>query len=267
MEVLPYHFKTLSLYDVCKLENQNFTRFRRFNFWFLTFLLCWALVGVLIEAVTTKDGDKRMESFIYFFGFSAAWFKLLNAVSQIDLLKSVAKDFQNPILDSLTDEEIMIRERAGKIATWIYWFFVAAALIVVTIVMIVPLVEFHGKQLPFAMYGFSVPMSMRAFLPMYLLQFCLVYWVSVVDMCLDNLLYGFLILITEQIRILCLRLEHLTSTDVNIDDCIRHHLMIRGIFQKVQEIFIGVTIYFFASCIFVICISIYAMSQVIINEY
>lgn len=144
--------------------------------------------------------------------------------------------------------------------------------------ILVPLLSQDERLLPCKMY---IPYSITALLPYVLTYFlqaiALVYGV-LLNVSFDSLVYGLVIQTCGQIELLCHRLtetfQFLQNNEVNeekeikaienfaITECVRHHIMVYYIMQRIQSLFVWtIAILFFFSLV-TLCTSIHQMSKV-----
>jgi len=109
------------------------------------------------------------------------------------------------------------------------------------------------------------------YLATYLQQFITLFYGIMLNVSFDSLIYGFIIHTCAQIELMCHRLtenlncissERKSQTNVSIEECVRHHLLVKILVKKMQELFIWSVMVFFFFSLVIVCTSIFLISKV-----
>jgi hypothetical protein len=143
--------------------------------------------------------------------------------------------------------------------------------------LIVPLLSKDERSLPCKAY---VPYSIAAFLPYvltYLQQGAALIYGVLLNVSFDSLVYGLIIHTCGQIELLCYRLtetfrflqetneekRHGAIENFAIAECVKHHISVYDITNRIQSLFIcRTTTTLFSFSLLTLCTSIYQMSKV-----
>lgn len=129
------------------------------------------------------------------------------------------------------------------------------------------------RALPFKTY---LPYSISGFFPYimtYLQQVGACFYGVLLNVAFDSLVYGFTIHVCGQIELLCHRLtvifkdrstieRSISVKDTLISECVKHHLHVHEIVQRIQSLFVWIATMLFIFSMVTLCTSIFRMSKV-----
>lgn len=140
--------------------------------------------------------------------------------------------------------------------------------------MIPPVLGLFTKDervLPLKSYVPYSVSNLLTYLATYLQQFITLFYGIMLNVSFDSLVYGFTIHTCAQIELMCHRLTaslksissgKKSETNVSIEECVRHHLLVKIVVKKMQELFIWSIMTFFFFSLVIVCTSIFLISKV-----
>ncbi|XP_072767192.1 odorant receptor 4-like isoform X3 [Anoplolepis gracilipes] len=169
--------------------------------------------------------------------------------------------------------EKLIMEEHSRRAKWSIVSFMMISLATGMGLMITPglgLLTKNERVLPLKSYVPYSVSNLLIYLATYLQQFLTLFYGIILNVSFDSLVYGFTIHTCAQIELMCHRLtDNLknisfgksSETKVSIEECVKHHLLVKIVVKKIQELFIWSIMIFFFFSLVIVCTSIFLISK------
>lgn len=261
MDILPYNFRACQLGGIW-YENNRFFILKAIYTILVMFLLIQFTISLILNLATMQGKvDEFTEVLFLAFNFIGLNWKIFNFVSRRNEMADLLNDFRLPVCQPKSIEEEVIIRKFSKTASKIFLFIMTLSESSGTVIMCRPLLDFesNGTELPFKTYQPYDTSGPKTFPITYTLQFLSGIYGVMLDVTLDTMMYGFIIMATAQFEINCYRLSN--SAD-SIKYCIEHHVLIQNIVSKIQSFYIPVIVPLFFFSLITLCTSIFQMSQV-----
>ncbi|KAG5319585.1 OR46A protein, partial [Pseudoatta argentina] len=273
MDIPPVNFKALRFCGAWKEREDNnmCVGFLRLCYRYTIFLLIYEFTILdVIEINRTRDHIQELTEGL----FMGLTFLTLCVKYAIFLLRG------NELLNLLnclrvkrcqprnSIEKLIIEEHSRR-AKWSTMSFLMISYVTGLGFIITPALDmFKGGErvLPLKTY---IPYSVSNLLPYlvtYLQQFLAVFYAIMLNVNFDCLVYGFTIQTCAQIDLMCSRLTDSLKnigdiSSASIEECVKHHLLVRNLVKKIRELFIWTVIIFFFFSLLIVCTSIFLISK------
>lgn len=261
MDILPFNFYTCK---ICGMwyNDHNFFVLKTIYRISVLFIIFQFTLSQVFELVTMQGSlDELTEVLFLTLTFVALCLKIFNFVNRQREMCDLLDSFRSSVCRSMSPHEEEISRRCSNTAKKIFVSIMGLSQSTGLVLLIIPFLSSASTEipLPFKTYQpYNVSNSFNFWITYVLQVFAAVYGV-LLNVALDTMVYGFLIMATAQYEINCYRLKNsLTS----IKDCIEHHVLIHEIVYKIQCFFIRVILPLFIFSLITLCTSIFQMSQV-----
>ncbi|XP_012229842.1 odorant receptor 82a-like isoform X2 [Linepithema humile] len=204
--------------------------------------------------------------------------KYLNFSMRQSELRALLNCFRVKLSQPKNSAEELILKQYDRIAKRSTCFYMSMCQSTAVLFILVSLLSQDERLLPCKMY---VPYSITALLPYaltYLLQVVALIYGVLLNVSSDCLVHGLIIQTCGQIELLCHRLtksfqflqknnegnkEKKIDTIENfaIAECVRHHILVHNIMQRIQSLFVWTIAVLFFFSLVTLCTSIYQMSK------
>ncbi|XP_072767174.1 odorant receptor 46a-like isoform X1 [Anoplolepis gracilipes] len=277
MDILPVNFKALQFCGAWKEREDNnmCIGFLRFCYKYtIVFLIYEFTILDAVEVIRTRDHIYELTEGL-FLGLTF----LTLSVKYANFLLRENKVFE--LLDCLRikmcqprdSTEKLIMEEHSRRAKWSIVSFMMISLATGMGLMITPglgLLTKNERVLPLKSYVPYSVSNLLIYLATYLQQFLTLFYGIILNVSFDSLVYGFTIHTCAQIELMCHRLtDNLknisfgksSETKVSIEECVKHHLLVKIVVKKIQELFIWSIMIFFFFSLVIVCTSIFLISK------
>ena len=264
MDVLPYNFRTCQVGGIW-YENNRFFVLKAFYTIVIMFVIIQFTLSQIFQLATMEGSvDEFTEVLFLTFNFLALSWKMFNFISRRDEMANLLSDFRLDVCQPQSEDEEIIRRKFSKTAARIYLFIIGLSESSACVLLTTPLLspQINGTILPFKAYQpYSIANPINFWIT-YILQVLSGIYGVMLDVSLDTMMYGFIIMATGQFEICCCRIFNSVGS---IKHCIEHHLLIQEIVSKIQHFYIPVIVPLFFVSLVTLCTSIFQMSQVSVS--
>lgn len=268
MILSPYIFKTLNFFGVYAFKNDKFLILKKINF-FIAMLLHVYYLG--FEIFIDSFADHPLVDFaqILFLEIMIAvcWTKIISVYFSKNLLRSLMADLRESLCCPIIEGDSEICQRSEKLAERIFGIFVGLMFFVHLVGTLVPQILYERPRALVSLYDPSqLPYNLYA--AYYVANFVFVVYCTSLTVCCDAMTFGIMILIAGQCELFTNRIKFILSAsnedkkELQLADCIRHHLLIKKMIRKTQKSFIKMLLFFFFVCIGGLAVSTLALSAV-----
>lgn len=263
MYILPFNFQTCRMCGMWFESNSYYLP--KMVYRFLIFLIIFQFTSCQIIELITMHGsvDDFTEVLFLTLTYVALCLKVLNFVTRRREMTDMLDDFRTPVCLAKSPEEKEIIQRCSSTIKKIFLSIMSLSQSTGLVMLVTPVLTSEIKEvsLPIKSYQpYDVIASTINFWITYALQIFAIIYGVLLNVSMDTMAYGFLIMATGQFEINCHRLRNSTCL---MKDCIEQHVLIQDIVYKIQHFFICVIVPLFIFSLVTLCASIFQMSQVI----
>ncbi|XP_011496971.1 PREDICTED: odorant receptor 46a, isoform A-like [Ceratosolen solmsi marchali] len=265
MDILPFHFRTLQLCGMW-YEDNRFVILKIIYRITAMFVVFTVIIGQFIRLITMQDNiDDLSDNLFITLTFISFCLKILNFIIRRHEMEDLLHDFRLPVYQSRSFEEEKIILEYSNTAKNIFFFFLCITQISGIILLIMPILISTDNvfYLPYKTYR-PYSTSNISFWITYAMQVFTSFYGISLNVSLDTMTYGFIILTVGQFKINSYRLINCT---LSIKDFIIHHKLIQNTAIKIESFFICVIVPHFFFTLLVICCSIFQISQKPVASY
>ena len=262
MDLLPFHFRTCQFCGMW-FENENFLYVPKLIYrGTILFILAQYTLGQLFEGLTMKGTvDEFTELFTETFTYVALCLKVLNFISRKNDMCSLLNDFRLPLFRSKSQEEEEIINKHSSTVSKLFMSIMILSQSTGLVMIIIPIVVFRGtnSSIPLRTYHpYDVTKPFNYWIAFTLQSLSPIYGVFL-NVSMDTMVYGFIIMITAQYEINCHRIENALAS---LKESIDHHVLIKHSVWKIQNYFIRVIVPLFSFSLITLCANIFQLSRV-----
>jgi hypothetical protein len=260
MDVLPFHFRNLQICGMWYDDNKFFV-LKIIYSTIAMFIVTIVVIAQFIGLATIQNNiDDFTEELFIIFTFISFLIKLLNFLTRRQEMEDLLHDFRLSDYVSKSFEEEKIMFKYFNTAKNVFLYFFCITHISGAAIMLMPILISRDKimNLPYLTYR-PYNTSKISFWITYAMQVFTSFYSITLNVSLDTMIYGFIILATGQFKLNCYRLMNST---VSIKDFIAHNQSIRNTVIKIESFFSCVVVPHFFFTLLIICCSIFQMSQV-----
>ena len=261
MDILPYNFRTC---QICGMwyENKNFFTLKMIYRIVVLFIIIQFTLSQITELITTQGSiDEFTEVLFLSLTFAALCMKCLNFVSRHGEMVNLLKDFRSEICQPKSSEEKLVMQNCLSITSKIFLSIMIMSQSTGLVLLILPFLNPENKlRLPFKSYQPYNISHATNFWITYTLQILAAIYGVLLNVTMDTMVYGLIIMATGQFKINSYRLAKVTGS---LKDHINHHVLIQDIVLKIQCFFMRVIVPLFFFSLVTLCTSIFQMSQVL----
>ncbi|XP_039311113.1 uncharacterized protein LOC105201627 [Solenopsis invicta] len=279
MDLLPVNFYVLRFCGVWKERKDDNLIIRFISFCYrytIVALIYHFTICEVIELVRMRNNvDDLTEGLFMVLTYICLCLKYLNILMRQSELHALLNCFRIKLCQPKDSTEELILKQYHLQAKKVICAFMLISQITGLLVLTAPLMSQNKRQLPLKMY---VPYSMAELLPYlltYLQQVGAVIYGVLLNVTFDSLVYGLIIHTCGQIELLCHRLSetfrflqenseekrHGAIEKFAITECVRHHISVCSITQRIQSLFMWIVATLFFFSLVTLCTSIYQMSN------
>ena len=267
MDVLPLSFRFLSY---CGLWHEN-------NFSFVVLRRCWGylLVIIIFYFTTTEvielwhlrsDVEELVDVMFLTLTYLMLCLKIWNISFRREDIQKLLGRFRKKICQPQSpDEEVVLRKyfmKYSKISTNI----MVLSQMTGIFFSVLPFVNLQSEdyELPFKTYQFYDDTTAIGFTITCIIQFMALIFGIFMNVSLDTMIYGFIILATGQFKLINHRIYKSTKENdkVLIRECVIHYIYMKKTAYQIQHVFISVIVPLFFFSLLTLCASIFQMSKV-----
>ncbi|GAB1860537.1 Odorant receptor [Camponotus japonicus] len=277
MDILPVNFKALQFCGAWKeREDDNMcVAFLRFCYRYaVVFLIYEFTILDAVEVIRTRDHIHELTEGLFLgLTFLTLSVKYANFLLRENKVSELLNYLRIKMCQPKNSTEQLIMEEHNRKAKWSTVSFMMISFATGLGFMITPALGLLTKNehvLPLKSYiPYSVS-NLFIYLATYLQQFITLFYGIMLNVSFDSLIYGFIIHTCAQIELMCHRLtenlncissERKSQTNVSIEECVRHHLLVKILVKKMQELFIWSVMVFFFFSLVIVCTSIFLISK------
>ncbi|XP_025267421.1 odorant receptor 46a-like [Camponotus floridanus] len=277
MDILPVNFKALQFCGAWKeREDDNMcVAFLRFCYRYaVVFLIYEFTILDAVEVIRTRDHIHELTEGLFLgLTFLTLSVKYANFLLRENKVSELLDYLRIKMCQPKNSTEQLIMEEHNRKAKWSTVSFMMISFATGLGFMITPALGLLTKNehvLPLKSYiPYSVS-NLFIYLATYLQQFITLFYGIMLNVSFDSLIYGFIIHTCAQIELMCHRLtenlncissERKSQTNVSIEECVRHHLLVKILVKKMQELFIWSVMVFFFFSLVIVCTSIFLISK------
>lgn len=262
MDILPNTFLMVNIGGIWS-ENNRFYFLRLIYTTTVIFCLAQFTLSLILYLATMEGSvDEFTEVLFLTFNFINLSFKISNFMFRKNEMMAIINSFRMPLClpKSIEEEEILakFKKLARKVFLFIFCLSESSGFVLMTRPLFTP--QINETILPFKGYQFFNVENNRNYWITFVYQFFSGSYGIMLDVSLDTMMYGFMIITTAQFKLNSYRFKHSTCS---IKDCIEHHVLIQNIVDKIQSFYIPVIMPALFVSLIVLCTSIFQMSQVI----
>lgn len=262
MDILPLNFQSCRICGMWFESNSYYLPKMIYRLLVLLIIFQFTL-SQIIELLTMHGSLNDFTEVLFLtFTFVALCFKVLNFVTRRSEMTDMLDEFRTPICLAKSPEEKKIIQKCSQSSKKIFWSIMSLSQSTGLVLLVIPFLtsEMMEISLPFKSYQpYNVTDAINFWIT-YALQILATIYGVLLNVSMDTMVYGFIIMATGQFEINCYRLE---NSKGSIRDCIEHHVLIQDIVYKIQHFFIYVVVPLFFFSLVTLCTSIFQMSQVI----
>ncbi|KAL6263328.1 hypothetical protein P5V15_006125 [Pogonomyrmex californicus] len=279
MDLLPVNFYVLRFCGVWKESKDDNLIIRFISFCYrytIAVLIYHFTISEIIELIRMRNNMEDLTECLFLaLSFITLCLKYLNFLMRQCELRALLNCFRAKLCQARDSTEESILKQYDRKAKQTACLFMFMCQTTGLLILTVPLLTDDKRSLPCKMY---VPYSITAFLPYvltYLQQTTALIYGILLNVSFDSLVYGLIIHTCGQIELLCYRLtekirflqEHNEEKklsvieDYAIAECVKHHISVYNITNRIQSLFIWTTTTLFFFSLLTLCTSIYQMSK------
>ncbi|XP_051166200.1 odorant receptor 46a-like [Leptopilina boulardi] len=251
MDILPLPFRTLSFTGLWN-KDSNFSFVKSiYKIFVVTSIFHFTIseaVGFLKICNTEEDSTQGL---FLSFTFAALCLKILNFLFQQEKMSDIIQNFRVQSFQPKSPDEKVIWEKYNCEAKRIFLIFLILSQSSGLCFLTLPFMEtgFENITLPFKTYQPYNVANSQLYSITYILQLLEAFYGVLINVSLDSMVYGFILLLCAQYEILCLRLMKIDdNNNFLLKTYVDHHVQIKSQICKIQHFFMRVisTLFFFS---------------------
>ncbi|XP_043467284.1 odorant receptor 94a-like [Leptopilina heterotoma] len=231
MDILPLHFRTLS-YSGLWTDNSNSSLIKSFYKLLVISLIFHFTISEAAGFIKTCASEEDSTQGLFLsFTFVALCLKICNFTFQRGKMSEIIKDFQIENFQPTSREETVIWEKYNKKARRIFLIIMILSQSSGLCFLALPFVEtgFGNSSLPFKTYQPYDVASSQVFWFTYVLQLFAAFYGVLINVSMDTMVYGFILLLCAQYEILSLRLVKIDGNEnFLLKSYVDHHVHIKN---------------------------------------
>ena len=263
MDVLPYNFRACKICGMWYEGNSLSIPTLIHKVTILLVILQFTVSQVIEVTIMQGTVDELMEVIFITFTYIALCLKLLNFMSRRNEMCSLLDDFRLPSCRAKSTKEDKIIQGYSSMTSKIFLSILCFSWTTGIVMITIPLLNYGSvnNTLPLKSFQFYDISSTKNFWIAFTLQTLALLYGVFLNVSMDTMAYGFIIMVTAQFELNCYRLLNATTST---KESIIHHVLIQDIVSKIQHYFIRVIVPLFCFSLITLCASIFQMSQVCI---
>lgn len=213
----------------------------------------------LLDLLKPRDIFGITQIIFFINGALTGMTKFFNFHFQKNLIRSILLDLEESTNYSVSLDELNIIRKKEGLVKWLHLLYSGFALATITIVVISALV--FGKLI-ISICDISCFNDESTYYFFYVLQSLCTISIGVSIANLDVFFYGLFIMIAGQFEVLALRLKKLGNSKIQLNSCIKHHVLLKTIVKKTEKFFRIYMFVFFMTNVFDICMATFQLLMV-----
>lgn len=266
--MLPLNFRTLAYCGLWFDGKSRFVFLRRcWGVLIVATVFYFTFVGVIELYLLRKNVEELVDVMFLCVTYILLCLKILNFKLRHGGLLKLLEHFRLELCRATSSEEEVILQEYSKKASGIFQNILVLSQVTGVFFCILPFVTLNPADyvLPFQTHQFYDDTSTVGFLSTYFIQFVALTFGIFINVSMDTMVYGFIILATGQFTLISYRIAK--STKDNDKTLLRqssiHHAHMKKTVREIQNVFVGAIAPLFFFSLLTLCASIFQMSQVL----
>ncbi|XP_014217408.1 odorant receptor 46a-like [Copidosoma floridanum] len=261
MEVLPCNFRCCQIFGLW-YESSSYAVLKKMYRSAVLVIIFQFIIGEIIELFLMEGDVGEFTELLYLAcTFGAFGVKLLNFMARREKILDLLEDFKSQNYQAKSPQELQLYDKYRRTAKLIFLCAFAACSLTGGALCFLPLiVASENKQLhlPLRYLQFWDTSNNVCFWISYALKILSVVCSVPLNVSMDTLIYGFLILSTGQFQMNSCRFR---DGQESMKSCLNHYLMIVATVKKIQNFFVPVMLPLLLSSFITLCTSIFEVSR------
>ena len=269
MNVLPRQFSSLSYCGLWEEKSVKLTFKKTFYRAFTISLIFYLNLAGIIYFVITYESFEDIVEIYHPILFSVFTFQVMNFLLRKNFLRTILINFEDNSFKSRSPEETAILSKYLKKSQQIFMFIMIMVETCTFSMSLSPLFELkEGIRLPLNIYTPYDVSQPTLFIITYIFQFLLISLEVFINIALDTIVYGLMLLTMGQFELCAYRIENSSQDEKTISSetikkCIEHHVRILNLVKQIESLFmIGVSPFIVFSLL-ILCTTIFQIIQVL----
>lgn len=267
MDVLPSSFRTLAYLGIWIEEDSSFVYLRRLCGFFLSTTIFYFTLTEVIELYLLRNNVEDLVDVMFLtVTYVLLCLKILNFNFRHKGLLNLLTDFRMDVCRAKSPEEENILNKYTTKLVNIFQNMLLLSQATGVFFCVLPFVTLKPAdyELPFKTYQFYDDTTTMAFSATYFLQFVALVFGIFINVSMDTMIYGFIILSTGQFELISYRINKSSreNNKILMKQCVIHHNCMNDLVKKTTNLFITVIAPLFFFSLLTLCASIFQMSQV-----
>lgn len=267
MDILPLPFRTLTYCGIWLQDNSSFGFLRAsWGFLLTTMIIYFTLIEVIDLYFLRDSVDDFTDVMFVSATYILLCLKIFNFKVRHKSLLRLLENFREQICQPNSPDEERIVESYTSQVTKIFRGFLGLTSTTGVFFCILPFMTLQSAhyELPFSTYQFYDDTTIVGFSATYLIQLGAAMFGILINVSMDTMTYGFIILATSQFELISYRITK--SAEKNdkrlLQQCVIHHVHMKKIVRRIQQVFMDVIASLFIVSLLILCATIFQMSQV-----